>query len=475
MPCLVTLSQKELLRLEAIQKIREKRLSVAQAAELLHLSRSQVHRLLQAYDRDGAAGLASKKRGRPSNRRHTEGFRNQVLDLVRAHYADFGPTLAREKLVEWHQVSVSKETLRKWMTEAGLWTSRRERKRQLHQPRGRRDCFGELVQIDGSHHWWFENRGPKCALLVYIDDAPGKLLHLRFAASESTFAYFHATKAYLQEWGKPIAFYSDKHGVFRTTHGSEKDRTTGLTQFGRALYELNIDIICANTPQAKGRVERANQTLQDRLVKELRLRGIDTIEVANTYAPAFIADFNARFGKEPRNPKDMHRPLADHENLDGIMCRKEVRTVSQTLTLRYDKVLFILEPTDLAKSLARQKVVVCDFPDGRLEIMHEGTALPYRTFDKLRSVNRAEIVGNKRLDAALAMVAEMQAGRELKRSQHGPRRTGQTDHMFGIPDGSVGNGYQKRGRKPGPRTDFVDDPAVNARREQALARMKVVE
>lgn len=276
------------------------------------------------------------------------------------------------------------------------WTSRRERKRQLHQPRGRRDCFGELIQIDGSHHWWFEGRGPKCALLVFIDDATGKLLHLRFAGSENTFDYLIATKAYLQEWGKPISFYSDKHGIFRTTHSSEKDRTTGLTQFGRALYELNIDIICANTPQAKGRVERANQTLQDRLVKELRLRGIDTIEAANAYAPKFIADFNARFGKEPRNPKDMHRPLADHENLGGAMCRKEVRTLSQALTLRYDKVLFILDPTDHAKRLSGKKVIVCDYPDGRLEIMHDGVALPSRIFDKLRSVNRAEIVGNKR-------------------------------------------------------------------------------
>lgn len=170
--------KKELHRLEAIQKIGDRRLSVLQAAELLHLSRSQVHRLLQAYDQDGAGGLASKKRGRPSNRRHDEDFRNTALDLVRDRYRDFGPTLAREKLLEWHQIAVSTETLRKWMTEAGIWTSRRERKRQLHQPRGRRDCLGELVQIDGSHHWWFENRGPKCALLVYIDDATGKLLHL---------------------------------------------------------------------------------------------------------------------------------------------------------------------------------------------------------------------------------------------------------------------------------------------------------
>ncbi|MCB1470333.1 MAG: ISNCY family transposase [Rhizobiaceae bacterium] len=471
MLCLVTLSQNELHRLEAIQKLRERRLSVVQAAELLRLSRAQVHRLLQAYDRDGAAGLASKKRGRPSNRRHPKDFRNEALDLVREHYVDFGPTLAAEKLLERHQIGVSKETLRQWMTEAGIWTSRRERKRQLHQPRGRRDCLGELVQIDGSHHWWFENRGPKCALLVFIDDATGQLLHLRFAGSENTFDYFRAAKTYLSDWGKPLAFYSDKHGIFRTTHGSELDRTSGLTQFGRALYELNIDIICANTPQAKGRVERANQTLQDRLVKELRLRGISTIEAANSFAPEFIADFNARFGKEPRNTKNMHRPLADHEQLDGAMCHKEFRTLSQALTLRYDKVLFILDPTDLTKRLAGKKVVVCDYPDGRLDVTHDGIALPYRTFDKLRSVHRTAVVENKRLDAALLMVAEMQEGRELKRSQHAPRRTGQTDHMFGIPDGSIGNGYVKRGRKPGRRTDFMNDPTVNARREQALARL----
>ena len=174
--------------------------------------------------------------------------------------------------------------------------------------------------------------------------------------------------------------------------------------------------------------------------------------------------------KEPRNAKAMHRPLADHENLDGVMCRKEMRKLSQTLTLRYDKVLFILEPTEAAKRLAGQKVIVCDYPDGRLEVMHDGVTLPYRTFDKLRSVQRSEVVENKRLDEVLAFVSQTQSGRELQRSQHGPRRTGQMNHMFAIPDGSQSNGYQKRGRKP--RTDYMNDPAVIARREQALARMK---
>lgn len=473
MPCLVTMSQKEFHRLEAVQKVRDRRLSVGNAAKLLSISRSHMHRLLGAYDRDGADGLVSKKRGQPSNRRYPETFRNAVLDIVREHYHDFGPTLACEKLAERHQIGISKEALRQWMTEAGLWTSRQERRKRLHQPRNRRECFGELVQIDGSHHWWFEDRGPKCALLVFIDDATGKLLHLRFARSENTFDYFHAAKAYLKEWGKPVAFYSDKHGVFRTLNPSRLDRTSGFTQFGRALSELNIDIICANTPQAKGRVERANLTLQDRLVKELRLHDINTIEAANAFVAGFMADFNARFGKEPRNPKDMHRPLAVHENLDGAMCRKEVRKLSQTLTLRYDKVLFILDPTADAKRLTGQKVIVCDYPDGRLEVMHEGITLPYTTFDKLRSVQRTEIVENKRLDDVLAFVAEMQSGRELQRSKSGPRRAGQTNHMFALPDGSQSNGYQKR--KPRGRTDYMNDPAVIARRQQAIARTKASE
>ncbi len=252
------------------------------------------------------------------------------------------------------------------------------------------------------------------------------------------------------------------------------------TKWGQQRVEINlIDRSPSRSPKlsleklCKLQCERANRTLQDRLVKELRLRGIDTIEAANAFATEYIADFNARFGKEPRNSKDMHRPLAAHENIDGAMCRKEVRTLSQTLTLRYDKVLFILEPTELAKQLARQKVVVCDYPDGRLEIMHGTDTLPYRTFDKLRSIHRSPVVENKRLDDMLSIVAEMQTGRELQRSKSGPRRTGQTNHMFGVPDGSVGNGYQKRERKS--RTAYMNDPDVIARREKALMRRAAAE
>ena len=189
------------------------------------------------------------------------------MALVRERYADFGPTLACEKLWECHGIGLAKETVRRWMRDAGLWIPRAQRPPKIYQPRARRACFGELVQIDGSEHAWFEGRGPVCTLLVYIDDATSRLMALHFTASESTFSYFEATRAYLERYGKPVALYSDKASVFRPTTKGD----AGVTHFARAMYELNIDTFCANSSPAKGRVERAHLTLQDRLVKELRL------------------------------------------------------------------------------------------------------------------------------------------------------------------------------------------------------------
>ncbi len=315
------------------------------------------------------------------------------MGLVRSHHHDFRPTLASEKLVERHDVTVSRETRRQWMIADGLWESRVERKKRVQQPRQRRARFGELVQIDGSLHWWFEDRGLTCALLVFIDDATGRILHLRFCPSESTFDYLQAAKASIARYGKPLAYYSDRHSIFRTAKVATKTGgyRDGMTRFGRALDELNVDIICANSPQAKGRVERANNTLQDRLVKEMRLEGVSSIEAANAMVPTFVDAFNARFDKPPYSTEDAHRPLAPHDNLDGAMCVKHQRTVSHALTLRYDQVLFILEPNDISATLARKRVTVCDYPGGRLEIEHEGVALPYNTFDKVKPTRRAEV------------------------------------------------------------------------------------
>jgi hypothetical protein len=323
---------------------------------------------------------------------------------VRERYADFGPTLAAEKLAEVHDLKLGRETVRRWMAKAGLWVPRKDRGPCVHQPRHRRDCLGELVQVDGCEHHWFEDRGPSCMLLVFVDDATGKLMHLRFVPSESTLDYLRAVRSYVEAHGRPVALYSDKHTVFRVA-GAGRD---GTTQLGRALAELNVDLICANSPQAKGRVERAHQTLQDRLVKELRLAGISTVAAANAFLPTFMADYNARFGKEPRRPEDLHRPAPDAAELDEIMTVREERTVSANLTLHYDKMLILLEANEATRGLARRRVTVVNYPDGRFAIRHKGLDLPFRVFDKLRKVDQAAVVENKRLGAVLAHIRERQ-------------------------------------------------------------------
>jgi hypothetical protein len=404
----VTMSRKELGRLEALLDLDAGRITAVQAARLIGVGERQAFRLLRTYRTSGPAGLASRRRGRPSNRRYPDQVREAALAAIRERYADFGPTLAAEKLAELDGLRLGRETVRRWMAAAGLWVPRKERGPRAHQPRHRRDRLGELVQVDGCEHAWFEDRGPPCTLLVFVDDATSRLMHLRFVASESTLDYLRAARGYVEAHGRPVAFYSDKHTVFRVA-GAGRD---GTTQFGRALAELNVDIICANSPQAKGRVERAHKTLQDRLVKELRLAGIATIEAANAFLPSFIADYNRRFGKEPRRPEDLHRPAPDAAELDEIMAVREERTVSASLTLRYDKMLLLLEPGEVTRPLARERVTVVNYPDGRFAVRHKGRDLPFRVFDKLRRVDQAAIVEHDRLGAVLAQVRERQEAYE---------------------------------------------------------------
>jgi hypothetical protein len=222
----ITMSRNELARLRVLIDVADGRLSVADATGLIGVGRRQIYRLLQAFRADGADGLISRKRGGPSNRALGSVFWETVLAIVRERYADFGPTLAAEKLSELHGLDLGVE-----MIGAGLWVRRKDRLKRIHQPRARRDCVGELVQIDGSEHWWFEDRGPQCTLLVYVDDATSRLMHLKFVETESTFDYFQATREYLEAHGKPVAFYSDKHGVFRVNHPGALGGD-GMTQFG---------------------------------------------------------------------------------------------------------------------------------------------------------------------------------------------------------------------------------------------------
>ncbi len=426
------MSDKEVSRLEVLRDLDHRQLTAAAAADILGLGRRQVLRLLRAYRTCGVGGLISKQRGRPSNRRKPEDVRAEALKIIAERYPDFGPTLAAEKLRELHDIRLGRETVRLWMAEAGIWQTRKKRRSRVYQPRYRRDCVGELIQIDGSEHRWFEDRGPMCTLLVFIDDATSRLMHLRFVETESTFAYFAATRGYLEAHGKPVAFYSDKHSVFRVNKTGGAD-TDGMTQFGRALHGLNIEIICANSSQAKGRVERANKTLQDRLVKELRLAGVSTIEAGNSFVPGFIADFNARFAKPPANIKDLHRPMTDRDDLEDAFTWRAERTLSRSLTLQYDKVMFILDPTEAAQDAIGKRVTVVDFPDGRLAVRYKGADLPYRTFDKIRHVKQADIVENKRLGALLEIIQEHQRRQPpAVRGGKGPKRRDQTNHMFSV-------------------------------------------
>jgi transposase len=418
----ITMSMRELDRLKVIEAVAEARLMTWRAAERLGLSRRQVERLVIRYRDKGAAGVVSQRRGARSNHQLPQIVLDRALGLIHERYADFGPTLACEKLRECHGLVLSKETVRHLMTDAGLWVPRKQRPPKVYQPRARRACFGELVQIDGCDHHWFEERAPSCTLLVYVDDATSRLMQLHFAATESTFSYFEATRAYLERHGKPVAFYSDRASVFYV-HKREETAGKGVTQFGRAMYELNIDTFCANSSPAKGRVERAHLTLQDRLVKELRMRDISTIEAANAYACAFMAAYNARFAKPPRSAYDAHRPLRADENLDTILTWRVERKVSDALTLLNDRVIWLLDDTPATRRLIGRYIDVWEYPDGRLEIRADGVVLPCVPYDKLAEIDQGAVIEHKRLGHALQVAQALQAQRDNRRTSGSPSRT----------------------------------------------------
>jgi hypothetical protein len=442
----ISMSERDLKRIEVLSEVRTGRRTVAAAAAVLAVSERQAYRLLARYEVDGGSALIHKARGRTSNRSWNEGIRKYAVELVKTRYADFGPTLAAEVLLDKHELRVGRETLRRWMIAEGLWLSRTQR-RTFHQPRLRRESYGELIQIDGSDHRWFEQRGEPCTLLVFIDDATSNLMQLRFVASESTNSYFEALDGYLTEHGCPTAFYSDKHTVFRVNRPDAKGGS-GMTQFGRALAELNIEILCANSSQAKGRVERANRTLQDRLVKELRMADICDMSAGNAFLPKFMERFNEKFSVPAAKTENMHRRLnVQASRLADILCHRELRHVSQQLSLAYDRRQIILERGEVADKLAGQYVEVYDFNDRHLEVRWKGYSLPYRVFSKDQRVSHTAIVENKRLGHALAIVKAQQ---DLK-------------HEIKVRTNSEKTGYKKLGRRaygPDYKEKFVALPAV---------------
>ena len=392
------MNPKELKRLEVMQKLAEKQTSQKKAALELGITTRQVKRLWKAYRKKGAAGLISQQRGKASHNRLSEATEQAAVDLLHSRYADFGPTLAQEKLVEKDGLKISVSSVRKLMIEEELWKAKKARKVEAYQMRERRSCFGELVQIDGSPYDWFEGRAPKCSLLVFIDDATGKLVQLLFVESESFFSYCRAAEGYFTRCGKPSAFYSDKHGIFRVNQPATGS-TDALTQFGRAMQELNVQIICANTPQAKGRVERANQTLQDRLPKELRLRGISDWEAGNAFLPEFIDDFNTRFAVQPKSSHDAHRPLSKSENLAQIFTWQESRILSKNLTIQFRKIVYQIQIDRPSYSMRKAPVTIALDANDNVTITYKGNSLPFTTFHK--QSKQSDIVQAKHVDSML--------------------------------------------------------------------------
>ncbi|MBO1358806.1 ISNCY family transposase [Acetobacter sacchari] len=434
---LVLMDDRDLRRVGVLAEVLCGSRTTASAADLLGITTRQTRRLLERLRDRGAGGLAHGGRGRPSNHRRPESLRAQVLALLRVHYPSYGPTLASETLQERHGLVVPRETLRGWMHADGLWLTRSQRK-SFHQSRIRRERLGELVQIDGSEHRWFGPDRPSCTLLVFVDDATSRLMTLRFVPSESTDSYFEALEMYLNAYGRPTAFYSDRHSIFRVAR-ADATGGQGVTQFGRALAELNVEMMCANSSQAKGRVERANRTLQDRLVKELALEGLTTMDQANAFLPGFVERYNAKFSVPPARPEDAHRPLGVASSiLRDILCRREMRYVGRQLSVSWKRRLLILERNALTEGLVGKYVEIYDFDGGPLEIRHQGASLPYRSFDKDQRVDQGAVVENKRLSEALALAAEMQA-----QPRPSPR----------VKTNSEKGGYVPTGAKRGRRSD----------------------
>lgn len=374
---LLTMTAKELSRLDAMQQLQSGQANQAQIARRLQISVRQIKRLWRAYRTGGPSALISGHRRHAGNRKRDSALLEQAMMLVRERYHDFGPTLASEKLRECHGLNIDRETLRKAMISAGLWKSK-PRKHAYHPPRERRRRFGELIQIDGSPHNWFEERGARCTLLVFIDDATSAIVGARFVKAETTNAYFTLASEYFARHGLPEALYSDRYSVFRINRDRQAFKTEP-TQFARAMDELGIELICANSPQAKGRVERANRTLQDRLVKELRLAGISDITAANQFLPAYLADHNRRFARPAQDFDNAHLALRPEQQLERILACRYARRLSKDLTLQHEGRLYHIINAQRRIAFPKAAVVLVQCLDGTILIERQGTQLEYKT------------------------------------------------------------------------------------------------
>lgn len=366
----LTMSSKEADRLKIISQVETKALSVEEGSELIGISRRQIYRILKKIKAEGTRGIIHKLRGKKSNRGYPEKLKKEVVKIYEQQYWDYGPTLFSEELVKSHKISVDHETIRKWLRAEAITTSMRK-KRPHRKKRERRSCFGAMLQFDGSHHDWFEGRGPECCLINCVDDSTGKV-YLKFAVSENTQDVLLTLWEYVNKYGIPRSIYTDKYSVYKA-EGK-------LTDFGRAMKELNIETIFANSPQAKGRVERVNRTLQDRLVKALRREGISNIAEVNKYVhKKFINEYNTRFAVNPEVP-DTHRRTTGYD-LKNIFCYKTSRQVRNDYTINLAGGYIQLLKGSSPLPIPKQNVTICKWLSGEMHIYFNGQEINFTHLD----------------------------------------------------------------------------------------------
>lgn len=386
---------KEADRLSVMKRLESKEINLRRASEELGFSYRQTIRVWQRYQGEGPSGLISQRRGKPSNNRLSDELIQKALSLIKERYSDYGPTLVKEKLEEKYSLRLAKETLRQLMIKEGLWKAKKAKDRKIHPRRTRRSRIGELEQIDGSYEYWFEKRGEKCCLLVCVDDATSSLMLLMFCKTETTQDYLQFLRQYVERHGRPMTFYSDKHSVFRVNN-KKKQEGIFSTKFQNALKKLDVGLICAHSPQAKGRVERANGILQDRLIKELRERGISTIEEGNKFLEEFRLKYNKKFSVEPANPENAHRRCLPNQNLEHLCMIEEERILSKDLSFRYNTELYQID-SEYKHRLYGKRVQIYEL-DGKIEkILQNGKELKYRKW-KEKLFEPTKVVDAKELE-----------------------------------------------------------------------------
>ena len=371
----------EMDRLLALEKLQNREITQKEASRELGLSDRQVRRLASRVKAEGKVGIKKRKRfGRVG---FSEEFKACLLSIIsHERYKDFGPTLLSEKLKELHDIKISRESLRKLMIDSNLWRLRSRKRIKLHQRRERRSCVGELVQIDGSHHRWFEDRASKCCLIVFIEDATSQIVSARFEKSETTKGYLRCIKNHVTNYGRPVAYYSDKHTIFKVPKKDLPDGRHRDTQLGRALKDLGIELIYAHSSQAKGRVERANLTLQDRLIKEMRLIGISSIEEGNRYLPKFIKQYNEKFAVKAKSTTNAYRDLNQSvESLDYILSVQQNRILTKNLEFKLGDQILQIQSAGGGYRYRRAKVTIYEHVDNSITVMHKNTKLKYKPLD----------------------------------------------------------------------------------------------